>query len=86
MHPSDVQLFQIPAALAGSWHLPLIVLLSYSLYAFAGWNSKRRRMPPGPKGLPFIGSGYKVPAIKPWRKFAEWNRQYGSSATFTCVP
>ncbi|ETW77266.1 cytochrome P450 monooxygenase 29 [Heterobasidion irregulare TC 32-1] len=77
MHPSDVLLLQIPAALAESWHLPLIFLLSYSLYAFVGWNFKRRRMPPGPKGLPFIGSEYQVPSIKPWRKFAEWNRQYG---------
>ncbi|KIJ63674.1 hypothetical protein HYDPIDRAFT_175981 [Hydnomerulius pinastri MD-312] len=34
-------------------------------------------MPPGPLGLPWIGNRYQMPALKPWRKFAEWNRQYG---------
>ncbi|OBZ66931.1 3-hydroxyphenylacetate 6-hydroxylase [Grifola frondosa] len=34
-------------------------------------------MPPGPRGLPFIGNKHQVPSIKPWRQFAEWNRQYG---------
>ena len=35
-------------------------------------------MPPGPRGLPFIGNKHQVPSIKPWRKFAEWNKQYGA--------
>ncbi|KAG0698338.1 cytochrome P450 [Suillus ampliporus] len=35
-------------------------------------------MPPGPRGLPWIGNRHQIPAAKPWRKFAEWNRQYGS--------
>ncbi|EGO01020.1 hypothetical protein SERLA73DRAFT_71993 [Serpula lacrymans var. lacrymans S7.3] len=35
-------------------------------------------MPPGPPGLPWIGNKHQMPAVKPWRKFAEWNTQYGS--------
>ncbi|KAF8153046.1 cytochrome P450 [Crassisporium funariophilum] len=34
-------------------------------------------MPPGPLGLPFIGNRHQLPANKPWRKFAEWSKQYG---------
>ncbi|KAI1792390.1 cytochrome P450 [Ganoderma leucocontextum] len=38
---------------------------------------QRRNMPPGPRGFPFIGNKHQVPSIKPWRKFANWNKQYG---------
>ncbi|KAH7912492.1 cytochrome P450 [Hygrophoropsis aurantiaca] len=34
-------------------------------------------MPPGPLGLPWIGNKHQMPALKPWRKFADWNKQYG---------
>lgn len=54
--------------------LSIVILIlwgSGSLYA------RRRRMPPGPKGLPFVGNKHQVPSIKPWRMFKKWNEQYG---------
>lgn len=39
--------------------------------------SKYKRMPPGPKPVPFIGNAHQIPSVKPWRKFEEWNKQYG---------
>lgn len=52
---------------------------AYVLYEVVNWvtGRRRKRMPPGPMGLPWIGNSNQVPAIKPWRKFKEWNKQYG---------
>ncbi|KAF9467168.1 cytochrome P450 [Collybia nuda] len=54
-------------------------LLSVAIVVFSviRWWSRRKSMPPGPLGIPLIGNRFQLPAVKPWRKFAEWNRQYG---------
>lgn len=58
--------------------LPLLIgLLAYVVVA---QYVRRRNMPPGPRGIPFIGNKHQVPSIKPWRKFAEWSKQYGKCA------
>lgn len=61
--------------------IPLLVACvgAYVLYEIGDWTTSRKtkRMPPGPMGLPWIGNRNQVPVIKPWRKFKEWNEQYG---------
>ncbi|KAL1939407.1 hypothetical protein VTO73DRAFT_9963 [Trametes versicolor] len=54
-----------------------LILLASAVFVLVRHHVRRRNMPPGPRGLPFIGNKYQVPSIKPWRRFAEWNRQYG---------
>ena len=34
-------------------------------------------LPPGPKGLPLLGSVTDFPIQKPWKTFAEWGGKYG---------
>ena len=35
-------------------------------------------MPPGPVGVPLLGNKHQMPAVKPWVKFAELNKTYGT--------
>ncbi|TFY71792.1 hypothetical protein EVG20_g1219 [Dentipellis fragilis] len=55
----------------------LVLLITYVVYTFIDYAARRRKMPPGPRGVPWIGNRHQVPSIKPWRKFAQWNREYG---------
>ena len=36
-----------------------------------------RHLPPGPNGLPFIGSALNMPTKLPWIRFFEISKQYG---------
>jgi len=38
-------------------------------------------MPPGPLGFPWIGNRNQVPGVMPWKKFEEWNLEYGPVAS-----
>ncbi|KAF9053665.1 cytochrome P450 [Hymenopellis radicata] len=37
----------------------------------------RKPLPPGPSGLPLLGSALDMAKPYPWLKFTEWSRQYG---------
>ncbi|KAI0321505.1 cytochrome P450 [Amylostereum chailletii] len=64
--------------LPGIAGLPLLVLLvGYVFYSLVQWRILAARMPPGPPGFLWFGNRHQVPAVKPWRKFAEWKQQYG---------
>ncbi|PLB46529.1 cytochrome P450 [Aspergillus steynii IBT 23096] len=36
-----------------------------------------RKLPPGPRRLPFIGNIHQVPQVLPWRTFDDWSKKYG---------
>ncbi|CAA7270108.1 unnamed protein product [Cyclocybe aegerita] len=38
---------------------------------------KRRKLPPGPKGLPILGVAKEHPKTEFWKTYAEWGRKYG---------
>ncbi|KAF8888833.1 cytochrome P450 [Infundibulicybe gibba] len=65
-----------PPSALGAVCLALITILAIK------WYRLRASMPPGPRGIPWIGNRHQLPSVKPWRKFAEWNRQYGNVMSF----
>lgn len=69
-----------------SWRSATAAWLVFVLLALIKWAYLRKTMPPGPLGIPCIGCRHELPAEKPWRKFAEWNRSYGVfSQKFVCL-
>ncbi|KAF9548281.1 cytochrome P450 [Agrocybe pediades] len=45
-------------------------------------NPKGLPLPPGPKGLPFIGSLFNMPVDRQWITYAEWSKPYGDMVYF----
>ena len=60
---------------------PASLAIGAGIVVFLGYVIKtvnmRRKMPPGPVGLPFLGNKHQMPPVKPWRKFEELNKIYG---------
>jgi hypothetical protein len=62
----------------------LIVALIIALILFAVYVLKSRifqsnspSLPPGPKGLPWVGNIFDMPSEKEWLTFAKWGETYG---------
>ncbi|EIW86000.1 cytochrome P450, partial [Coniophora puteana RWD-64-598 SS2] len=61
------------------WATPYLILAALCVVVLHHRNGTRRRgaLPPGPLGIPFIGSAFQVNAAKPWVTFCDWRRRYG---------
>ncbi|KAI6122286.1 cytochrome P450 [Pisolithus croceorrhizus] len=59
-----------------------VSLLCFGALFFTLWKSRRQRagrtlLPPGPKGLPWIGNVLDIDASQPWVTYEEWGKRYG---------
>lgn len=63
--------------------LPIIIagtlLLGYvgGCIAYHRYQTNRRRLPPGPPGLPFVGNIFDVPKENEWIVYRTWGTQLG---------
>ena len=61
------------------------VILGYVTFVYNRTQTKRRTnasglpLPPGPRGLPFVGNVFDMPQTHNWLKVAEWKEKYGKS-------
>jgi len=52
-----------------------------SVYAIRTVKSYAKgKLPPGPKGIPFLGSIFQL-SKTPWKEFEVWKKQYGMSTS-----
>lgn len=64
--------------------LLLIGFLLTRLLQQAGWWRKSQNLPPGPKGLPFIGNLFQLPKENEWVAFRDMGKVYGAD-TLSCL-
>lgn len=60
--------------LDGSAMLLLIAILSIMAHSYV---KKTLSLPPGPRGLPFIGNLLSMPTEKEWLTFSRWGNEFG---------
>ncbi|KAI0684340.1 cytochrome P450 [Earliella scabrosa] len=53
------------------------IALVWAIKSIITTSLRRRKMPPGPPGVPLLGNVFDVPSSMPWFKFTEWKQQYG---------
>ena len=54
----------------------LIVVVGCLAICFVQGARKRLSLPPGPKGLPFVGNMFDIPRKKAWLRYMEWAEHY----------
>ncbi|RDB14793.1 hypothetical protein Hypma_016543 [Hypsizygus marmoreus] len=55
-----------------------LVLAFYHHHLDSAGVASGCELPPGPSGIPFFGNLFQVPVLRPYPKFRDWAKQYGS--------
>ena len=75
------------SAIASSLLLPTLLLVALGLVFLCRYYSRRyifsdTTLPPGPKGLPWIGPIGQLPRHEEWKAFRAWNVEYSMYLSF----
>ena len=58
-----------------------VALILISVYAIRTVKSYvKGKLPPGPRGIPFLGSVFQI-SKTPWKEFDVWKKRYGMSTS-----
>ena len=57
--------------------LVLLFAISLVIAVYGMKRGKRYNLPPGPKGLPFIGSAFDNARGYQWLSYEKWGKEYG---------
>ena len=69
-----IQFFHLPMY---GLHAVLSAIVSWTVLTSLASYLRRRKMPPGPPGIPLLGNALQVPVSMPWFRFTEWKETYG---------
>lgn len=66
-------------------YLAPVILAGLSLAIFVRFNGRGSPvpLPPGPRGLPFIGNALDMPSSYPWETFSDWGKKWGAMTHIT---
>ncbi|KAF8970727.1 cytochrome P450 [Flammula alnicola] len=72
-------------AVSLNWSHFALLVLTWILTSIIRAHLLRRKMPPGPRGLPLLGNIFQMPTELPWIRFAELAKQYGPVVSFVAA-
>ncbi|PCH44805.1 cytochrome P450 [Wolfiporia cocos MD-104 SS10] len=61
------------------------VFAVFFIHILHSWYHRKRRgsLPPGPRGVPFLGNALDIPSSHQWKTFSQWSDRWGSIVSVT---
>ncbi|KAK7015191.1 hypothetical protein VNI00_019160 [Paramarasmius palmivorus] len=62
-----------------------IAVAGFLVYKITTRKTSGYPLPPGPKGLPIVGSAFEMPKTRAWQTFSDWGDVWGPIMSFTAI-